>query len=492
MILDYEILNSFCYYDYVLESLIHSGVIFGVSRNNFLSKFCVSSGCGVNGHTVTNFEERVNLAHTLKSGGGGKVSRKIVMIIFSKITVRKSGLLKHTEEVGHNSYKTFKRNVVSLAACSHSIFYTEIYCDRKVFALCVNGFVVRNSILVCVNIAKANLFKRYTKSTAYRATKSTVVSRNVSVTNNLTVKTIKNTPISVLKIIKLLADKLNLVDFCVIELSLFKLAGNLLCGGVSCNIRVERTEHQVHNVSNGNGIHTRSGNVHTVCSIHKTNKDKLNVGVKLNNAINYACIIKNEACGGVSNKVSNIFKVLYTVLLNVFGNVGKKLCVNLVVNFKNKSFLLLIKTDKGLLESHLLIIIKRSAKNSKSISYSVKKVSAKGSITDTHSDNVRFGNIFNEVHGKFIKIIFTCVNGNLIGPIISGSLTTAKEIEKILCSHCGGRKLCVLYFYAKILLQPSGKEIGICSIAVSTVAIDECTASKVSLNITVEAIAIRH
>ena len=122
----------------------------------------------------------------------------------------------------------------------------------------------------------------------------------------------------------------------------------------------------------------------------------------------------------------------------------------------------------------------------------MQEVSAKGSVSDTQGNYICIGNVGDEVILKLLVILLTRVIVYLVGPTIVGSLTTAKEVEKILCTHCRNCKLGVLNRNLVLIFKPLCKQVRISAFTVSSVALNELTSRNIALNITIKAISVRH
>ena len=115
----------------IVYSLFVSGVLFLVSSLDDLKELVVSCRSGVNGHTVTNLEKSVDLAHGRSVFTINEPINK--RLIYSNRTGALRKLFGHVAErlkdVVCNTVKAFNCNLGSINVCNNSLFNCKIYCD---------------------------------------------------------------------------------------------------------------------------------------------------------------------------------------------------------------------------------------------------------------------------------------------------------------------------------------------------------------------------
>ena len=513
----------------ILNSLVLCGVVGLIRLYDSSKEIVVTCGSGVNGHTVTNLEERVDLAHGKCGLRTGEPAYKRV------VDVVRSGALG--KDLGHgakcakkvaacNAKKTVNGDIhgvnafydrslkskvdndgdlllklvrVSLSRPSSSVCEGIIsgecgqvchnhrkrrgicaahkLCDLFCKLLCnkigVGSVVFVGAELVVSNLIKSNGGKRLAKNKSTdHACKALVVSVNASLTNDVSGKSvvINVLPVVVSKIIKRLNDELGLGLSCIVELCILILACKLLCGGNSCDVSVKKSEHIVHHIADSDRLHALSGDLHTVGGIHKTNEHDLYVGVHLNDSVDNALVVDKEACGDVSNCIAKFNNLVSRCYL--CGDNCKKLFHSGVVDLKNElASLLGLKKLKRHIKGNYLFLGKRGAHNAEITSDVLYHIRTEGSVTDAKSDDVCILNCCLVVCGECIYVVNVGVVENLAEPTVGGHLAATKEVKKILCAERGNCELGVLY--VAVLLEILLKLQCIRSFAVNTLSVKE-------------------
>ena len=243
----------------VLNGLIECGVALLICFLNSFKEVSVSLRSGMNGHTVTNLKERINLNHTLELVAAHEVISKSLMIILCKESIHgicalfstgKLVIIKYTEEILCDSYKTVKRNIDNVRCCRSCILDSKINCYRKIlgitngvirsihsychglshkkrlklssgcaifYSLCIIFIKLSNSRFVVFNILKSDLVQCYSECVTNVFAKRVIVCGNVSFANGSTGKSINNSPVSILKLVELLANELYFINFSIVE-----------------------------------------------------------------------------------------------------------------------------------------------------------------------------------------------------------------------------------------------------------------------------------
>ena len=528
--------KDLCILNYILNSLIKCGVIALVSCDNLLSKSLVASGSGMYTHTVANLEETVDLAHTL-NGCGCVLTGENVCKSGTKIR----GMLKihdaahclgaeHAHEsLGRcNVLKTLNSNVGNLTGSGNCILNSECNSYGNVLSR-IYGRNVSNNLIhiagcessvktciavcciislveavfyeaVCYHLSLKNLKilngnsrKIHTESCGKSISERVVVRFECTATNDLCGETelcvtCCLVPTKSCHVIEYLANELGVSLLSIVELNVLCLLKALKNGGETCDISIKKSEHLVHDVTEGDLLFA-DYKVEAVCSVHETDENDLCIGIELDDLLNGTLETKKEVCNGVSKKLCCVKNRI--LLCNVSRNVGVDVLNSLVIDLEYDLLLILVKLVYERLVKLINILVGSIAHNTDDTGESGDKERAEGCITYAESNDVCINNCVLEMLLKSCIIVTVGIVVNLFEPVVSGLLKTTKEVEEILCTKCGRSELGVLYIVT-LILKVLLEEHRIRILAIDAIAAADEVKVVRTLLIAGEAIAVSH